>query len=249
MPKRQTKDIPLTPLNRGKLGQLVVSQIKSLIFSEGIQIGEKLPSEREFAEQLKVSRSVVREALNTLEQSGLIEIRRGRGAGAYVVDHLHKPLLSSTVDLMKSGKIDVRQFLEARKAIECFSLRAIAEKITEEDLKKLEVVNGRFLSNLNDGLTSLEANSAFHLALSELSGNPLMTVMLHSLLDLMAEMRFRNPKGASFRKAVCKAHQDIVDAMREKDWDRCELLLAANIDQSRELEMREKRKGSRSKSS
>jgi GntR family transcriptional regulator, transcriptional repressor for pyruvate dehydrogenase complex len=236
--RRQANDIGLTPLNRGKLGQQVVSKIKSLIFSEGIQTGEKLPSERELAEQLQVSRSVVREALNTLEQSGLIEIRRGRGAGAYIVDHLHKPLLSSAVDLMKSGKIDVRQFLEVRKAIECSGIRTAANRITEEDRRQLEVINDRFLETVNDGLAASDANTAFHLALLEFCGNPLMTVILRSLLDLMAEMRFFNPGGAMLLKSVHRAHQKIIDAIREKDWAQCEQLLAANIEQSRDLESR-----------
>jgi GntR family transcriptional regulator, transcriptional repressor for pyruvate dehydrogenase complex len=234
------RDFVLTPLNRGKLGQQVVSEIKSLIFSEGIQTGEKLPSERELAEQLKVSRSVVREALNTLEQSGFIEIRRGKGAGAYIVDHLHKPLLSSAVDLMESGKIDIRQFLEVRKAVECSAIRTAARRITEEDLRQLEAINDRFLGTVNDGLAASDANTAFHLALLDFCGNPLMTVILRSLLDLMAEMRFFNPGGARLLRAVHKAHQKIIDAIREKDWARCEQLLAANIEQSRELKSRTK---------
>jgi DNA-binding FadR family transcriptional regulator len=61
--RRQVRDISLTPLGRGKIGRQVVSQIKSLIFPEDTRIKEKLLSERELAEQKKVSRSVVRGAL------------------------------------------------------------------------------------------------------------------------------------------------------------------------------------------
>ena len=180
----------------------------------------------------------MREALSSLEQSGLIEIRRGRGAGAYVVDHLHKPLLRSTVDLMRSGKIDVQHFLEARKAIELFGLRRLAERITEEDLSRLEAVSAEILKNPDDQLWLAEANSLFHLALAELWGNPLLTMMLHSLLDLMAEMRFYHSRHRAFRKTIYQAHLDIIEAMRQKDWDRCEVLLAANIDQSKEMKSR-----------
>ena len=230
----------LVPLKREKLTELVISQIKNLIFSEGIAVGEKLPSELELANQLKISRSVVREALSSLVQSGLIEIRRGRGAGAYVVNHIHKPLLYSTVDLIRSGRLSVRQFLEARKIIECASLRKVAEKITDEDIDKLEEINNEFLKNIHDGLLSTEITSLFHLTLIELSSNPMMTMMLHSILDLMAEMRFRHPDFVTFRKGVYKAHVAFIEAIRQKDWDRSELLLMADIDLSEALEPRKK---------
>jgi len=135
----------VSPLNRDKLPELVVAQIKELIFSNSIAVGEKLPSERDLAEQFQISRTMVREGLNSLEHSGLVEICRGRSVGAYVVDNLHKPLSDSTVNMMKSGKIDIQHFIDARKAIECYGLRQTIGKITEEDLKKLEGDNDEFL--------------------------------------------------------------------------------------------------------
>jgi GntR family transcriptional regulator, transcriptional repressor for pyruvate dehydrogenase complex len=226
----------LAPLNRGKLTELVAAKIKELIFSERVIEGARLPSERDLAGQLKISRTVVREALGSLEQSGLIEIRRGRTAGAYVVNNLHKPLYHSTVNMMKSGRIGIRQFVEARKAIECFGLRQAAGKVTAEDLNRLDETNNDFLRNPDDPLNSMDANSRFHLILSELAGNPLLTMMLHSLLDLMAERSFGNPVGPRFRKEVHKVHTEIVEAMRQNDWDQAEQLLAKNIDQTNELQ-------------
>jgi GntR family transcriptional repressor for pyruvate dehydrogenase complex len=229
------------PLNREKLTELVSSQIKSFILSCGIQIGQKLPSERTLAEQLKVSRSVVREALRSLQYSGLIEIRRGQTGGSYVVDHLHKPLFNSTFNLIKSGKIDIQHFIEARREIECFGLRMAAEKIREEDINRLQAINEKIIRS-HDAFSLMETNSLFHLTLSELSRNPLITLMVHSLLDLMAEMRFLHFKGSSLRKMVYKMHSNIIEAMRQKDWNRCELALAAHIDKiSKELKLRKQR--------
>jgi GntR family transcriptional repressor for pyruvate dehydrogenase complex len=225
----------VSPLNREKLPELVVEQIKELIFSNSIAVGQKLPPERDLAKQFKISRTMVREGLNSLEHSGLVEIRRGRSAGAYVVDNLHKPLYHSTVNMIKSGKIGVQEFMGARKAIECYGLREAAGRIADGDLKRLDAINDDFLRTSDDGLEAMDNNSRFHLALSELSGNQLLTMMLRSLLDLMAERRFQNVKGLSFRKDVHKAHAAIVEAMRKKDWDLAEQLLANNIGQTKEL--------------
>jgi DNA-binding FadR family transcriptional regulator len=100
---------PFTPVRQGNLAELVVSQIKSLIFSKGIDVGQKLPPERDLAEQLNISRSAGGEALRWLEHTGFIEIRRGRAAGAYVVDHLYKKFYHSTTDLLRSGKIEIQR--------------------------------------------------------------------------------------------------------------------------------------------
>jgi len=225
----------VSPLNRDKLPELVVAQIKALIFSNSIAVGEKLPSERDLAEQFQISRTMVREGLNSLEHSGLVEIRRGRSAGAYVVDNLHKPLSDSTVNMMKSGKIDIQHFIDARKAIECYGLRQAIGKITEEDLKRLEGDNEKFRRQYDRRLEAIDANSRFHLTLSELSRNPLLTMMLRSLLDLMAEKDFQNVAGSHFRTKAHKVHVQILEAMRQNNWDLAEHLLTKNIDQTKEL--------------
>jgi GntR family transcriptional repressor for pyruvate dehydrogenase complex len=225
----------VSPLNRDKLPELVVAQIKELIFSNSIAVGDKLPSERDLAEQFKISRTMVREGLNSLEHFGLVEIRRGRSAGAYVVDNLHKPLYHSTIDMIKSGKIGVGEFIGARKAIECYGLRQAIGKITEEGLKRLEGDNEEFRKQYDRRLEAMDANARFHLTLSELSGNPLLTMMLRSLLDLMAEKDFQSVAGSRFRIKAHKVHVQIVAAIRQKDWDLAEHLLAKNIDQTKEL--------------
>jgi DNA-binding FadR family transcriptional regulator len=81
---------PFTPVKQGNLAELVVSQIKNLIFSKGIDIGQRLLPERDLAEQLNISRSAVRESLRSLEDAGFIEIRRGRTTWALIhLSHLH----------------------------------------------------------------------------------------------------------------------------------------------------------------
>ncbi len=229
---------PFTPVKQGNLAELVVSQIKNLIFSKGIDVGQKLPPERELAERLNISRSAVREALRSLEHAGFIEIRRGRAAGAYVVDHLYKPLYDSTTDLLRSGKIEIRQFLEARKAIECFAIRLSLVRAGEEDLRRLEAINDELLK-VRDGVSRLlENNSRFHVALAELSGNHLITMMLQSLMKLMEDMGFNSSEPFTSRKVAHASHAAIVEALRRKDLPVCEERLASNIELSKEMRLR-----------
>ena len=229
---------PFTPVKQGKLTEIFVSQIKDLIFSKGIDVGQKLPPERELAERLNISRSAVREGLSSLEQAGFVEIRRGRAAGAYIVDRLYKPLYDSTTDLLRSGKIEIRQFLEARMAIECLGIRLAAERASEEDLQRLESINDDFVKVRGGVLRLLENNSRFHVALAELSGNHLITMMLQSLMKLMEDMGFKSSEPSRSRKIAHASHTAIIDAIRRKDLPACEESLASNIALSKELRLR-----------
>lgn len=83
-------------------------------------MGQKLPPERDLASRLGVSRVIVREALRSLEQSGLIDIRPGMTGGAFVVYNLHMPLFNVARDLIASGQLSLTDFVGARRAIECF---------------------------------------------------------------------------------------------------------------------------------
>jgi GntR family transcriptional repressor for pyruvate dehydrogenase complex len=227
-----------TPVKQGKLSEFVVSQIKDLIFSKEIDIGQKLPPERELAERLNISRSAMREALSSLEHAGFVEIRTGRAAGAYVVDRLYKPLCDSTSDLLRSGKIEIRQFLEARMAIECFGMRLAVERAGEEDLQGLESINDDLVKAPGRVSRLLESNSRFHVALVELSGNQLITMMLQSLMKLMEDMGFDASEPSRFGRVAHASHADIIDAMRRKDLPACEGRLASNIALSKDLRLR-----------
>src|SRR3990170_4953040 len=72
------------PVNTGRISEEIVEQIKLAIRAGQVRLGDRLPSERDFAEQFGVSRVSVRDALRILETSGLIEIRVGARGGAYV---------------------------------------------------------------------------------------------------------------------------------------------------------------------
>jgi len=229
---------PFTPVKQGRLTEFVVSQIKDLIFSKEIDVGQKLPPERELAGQLNISRSAMREALRSLEHAGFIEIRTGRAAGAYVVDRLYKPLCDSATDLLRSGKIQIRQFLEARTAIECFGIRLAAERASEEDLQRLESINDEFVKLDGPPSELLETNSRFHVALVELSGNHLITMMLQSLMKLMEDMGFNSSEPSRSRKIAHASHAAIVDALRRKDLQACEERLTSNIALSNDLRLR-----------
>jgi GntR family transcriptional regulator, transcriptional repressor for pyruvate dehydrogenase complex len=224
----------LAPIGRARLNEEVVKRIKGLIYSKELKVGERLPAERELAERLEVSRVIVREALRSLEQSGLIEIRPGLKGGAFVVYNLQKPLFDCVYDLFNGGSLTLAHFTEARRAIECFAIRSAAEYATGESIEQLDRINENMVAGL-DREKFVAQNKAFHTTIAQLSGNPLISLMVQALFDLLKRLRPDFLQKDKFIRDTHKRHKAIIDALRRKNVSLCEELMAADVEYTRKL--------------
>ncbi|HEX2966907.1 MAG TPA: FCD domain-containing protein [Syntrophorhabdaceae bacterium] len=234
-----------TPPVRERLIDKVASQIKDFIFSHNIKVGHRLPSERELARQFKVSRMVVSDALRSLERSGLVEIRIGSSGGAFVTYDVYLPLFQTMQDLLKGGRLGVHHFIEARKGIESVGIRLALQKATPKDIAHIRELNQKMIEDLEMGVRQkLRAdNLAFHLAIVQISGNPIITLMIHSLIKLVDAIY---PSISNYRKFIlgqAQRHEAIIQAMEAKNIQRCEELIGLEAESMKEL----KRPGSGSK--
>jgi GntR family transcriptional repressor for pyruvate dehydrogenase complex len=227
----------LNPLKKEKLHEGIVSQIKSLIYSNQLGLGDKLPSERDLADLLKVSRTVVREALRSLDQSGLIEIRPGPAGGPFVASHLHKPLFESTFDLFSEGRLTLEHFFEARQAIECFSLRLAAERASLKDIEQLKLLNRKLLDDRADKTKLRENNMAFHTALADISGNPLIKLMVQSLLELLNIILPKSSQSQEFVKKTYERHETIIEAIKNQAFEQGEKMMVLDTEQTAKLSL------------
>lgn len=225
----------LSPPRKAKLHESIVSQLKGLINSRKLAIDDKLPAERELAGLFSVSRVVVRESIQALEQAGLIEIRTGPAGGAFVVRNLHKPLFDTASDMLHGGELTLHYFYEARRAIECAIIRLALEKAKQKDLKKLREINKRLLAEIEDRGRLRANNSTFHLAIAQIAGNPLLSVMLQSILELLDVVYPRSIQSEEYVKNTYSRHDAIVEALEQKDRVRCDELMAIDTEHTTKL--------------
>lgn len=226
----QTRADLLTPPRREKLHEKIASQVRTLILSDKIGIGQKLPAERDLASQLDVSRVVVREALRSLEQQGLIEIRPGMTGGAFVVDKLHMPLSNIASDLVNSGKLSLSHVVGARKAIECYSIGLAVKNAESGDIEKLHRIDEGFLVDMADKWRFRERHASFHIILAELSGNPLVKLMVQSIFELLNRLRPDTFLSQKFITDTYERHEAILGAMTKKNIRQCEELIAIDVE-------------------
>lgn len=194
------------PVNTDRISQSIIDQIKEAIFQKKLRVGDKLPSERMLMEQFGTSRVTVREALRTLEYSGILEITRGVDGGAFVRDPHTKFVSNFLQDMFSMGNIKVSHLTEARLAIEPSSARLACERIQESFLERIR----QNISAARESLTKKEhvevrlLNLEFHRIVAQASENPVILFMMESMMDIME-------KNVASIRISYETQQDTVD--------------------------------------
>ena len=213
------------------LSNRVAKQLEELILTGTLRSGQRLPSERALAERFGVSRTVIREAVQSLAARGLLETRSGDGtffsgptAGA-VSESLGLLLRSRSEEFLVEHLHEVRKILEVAIAAQA-ALRA-----TPEDISDLE----RILHNMEeaqDSTTWANLDVEFHRRLAAATRNPLFVILLDSIGDLLLEIRYRASRDPD---AVAKAfyhHRNVFQKVRSKDPQAARQAMSAHIDQA-----------------
>src|SRR3972149_4308559 len=127
--------LALKEIKKARVSEDIVAQLKALIASGKLHTGDQLPSERDLAEQFKVSRASVREAIRALESMGLLEARQGHGTYvATSVEALVQPL-AHAIAREENAILDL---FEVRRLLEPQLAALAAERATPQDLEELQ---------------------------------------------------------------------------------------------------------------
>jgi DNA-binding FadR family transcriptional regulator len=219
------------PIPSDRISSVIADQIKEAVFQKKLTPGDKLPSERQLMDQFKTSRVTIREALRSLEQFGILEIRRGMEGGAFIRDPNTKFINNFLQDMFSMGKIKISNFTEARMAVEPFSVKLATERITDEALQKVkqniqEAKECLDKKNKNDArLLELE----FHRLIAQASQNPVIFFMIDSIMDIMENNISSIPLEAKPVERTNQYHEEIYAAVRDRDVQRAQELMLSHI--------------------
>jgi GntR family transcriptional regulator, transcriptional repressor for pyruvate dehydrogenase complex len=176
-----------TPVQTRKTFEEAVEQIAEKVKLGELAVGDRLPSERALAEQMEISRPTLREAVKILQDSGLIDVRRGAGGGMFVVTEIVPPELVARRRDMRIH--EVAQVLEARRVLEprvaqLAAMRAGAEDFdamarTIDDQRVLIEEGAILQEGREDRFLALDVR--FHLALARSTGNEVLVGLVRSV--------------------------------------------------------------------
>jgi GntR family transcriptional repressor for pyruvate dehydrogenase complex len=210
-----------------RLSDKVADMMLDTIVSRRLNVGDRLPSERELGEQLGVSRTVVREAVRALVAKGLIEVRSGSGLRVAAVD---ASMVSESMGLyMLGGQFDFGQVHEVRKMLEVHIAGVAADRANEEDVQGLEDACDRMEAALGDVDRAAELDVEFHRLIADSTQNNLFLVLLDSIGNAQLEIR-RSNIGAGHGAETVRQHRAILSGIAAGDSNRARAAMSKHLD-------------------
>ena len=213
-------------VERRTVAQSIVEQVKELIQQGKLQAGQRLPSERELAEQLKVGRPAVREATSAMLALGIIEIRPGEGA--FIRQDFPQSMLKSVDWSSLVLNQQTSDLFEARSAIEVTAARLAAQRATTEERQALRELVDRMAAaaSLEDFVT---LDLEFHLRLAQASQNVIFADIIDGIQHLMRSSMLRVLQADEMRKLSLQQHYDLCDAIDRGDAAEAEGIMRAHL--------------------
>ena len=201
-------------IRRNKVYEEVAKQIERLILQK-LQPGDKLPSERELAEMLQVSRSSIRDAIRSLELMGLVEPRQG--AGTIVRELSAESLVNPFANALKRRQELVSELLDFRKMLEPPLAARAAAHASPDEVSEMEEILQRQEATLSHGEASIDEDAEFHYSVALASGNSVVLKVLDILMDLLRESRERSLQLKGRPQKSLAGHRRILAAIKRHD--------------------------------
>jgi DNA-binding FadR family transcriptional regulator len=236
---RRRGDGIFAPVSVARASSAIADQIRAAIVGGRLQEGERLPPERELAEQFGVSRVTVRDALRALEAMGLIEVRVGARGGAFVTVPTGAVVGQTMSDMMMMQAISPEDVVEARLILELGTVTLACARATEEDLKRLRELDRTAREALADKTYTRELSWDFHAALADAAHNGALEGLTHSFRSSLSMHPIRTREGARAFERTVEEHHSIYHAIEAGDGAAARREMAHHLLRGTGLERRE----------
>ena len=177
------------PLRTRRVFEEICEQIRRDMAAGVLRPGDKLPAERELAQMFKVSRNAVREALRSLEVTGVVRLQKGVAGGAFILEGDPDLVTRSLRDMFFLGRISLDSLTEARTHVMKMAVTLAAERITPEIVSALEDNNARFekLSRWARLVERAEIGKEFYALIAKATRNEVVVVMVDALTSIVMQ--------------------------------------------------------------
>ena len=221
----------------GHLVRRVVEHIGKLIEDHRLHPGDRLPSEREMAHQLHVSRATIRDAIGYLAAMGVLKIRQG--AGTFVSDGPPE-IGRSSLDLIGVlHGFQPWQMFETRIILERSLAALAAERGENGHLAALAGEVAGMSATCHDPAQYLIHDVRFHRAIASASGNPILAALMETIVTALYENRRETVEGATNLGESADIHREIYQAIRARDAAHAGSLMEQHLRQAEAAQLAE----------
>jgi GntR family transcriptional repressor for pyruvate dehydrogenase complex len=230
-PIRSSTAVVFNTVRPQKSSTLIAEQMLAHVQSGHLNPGDRLPPERQLAEQFGVNRQAVREALSALHMLGIVETRPG--SGSVIVMRLPKTLDAFSEIRRLDEQDNPFEIMEARAVIEPEIVRLAASRASQVQLANIEKAIEEYAAIVQHLKSPPGGDLRIHLALAQASGNAIFTRFIESVLNAADQWlwrRLREEKWDQKRALLyLKHHQEIFDAIRGGDAERAVQAMGSHL--------------------
>ena len=206
-----------SPIRSRKLSDEVYRQLVSLISSGELKPGDKIPSERELAADMGISRQSIREALNRAEVMRLIEVRQGEGS--FILSSVNESLKPPLSLIMEKEVERIFDFLEIRKLVEGWCAEKAAVEATADELENMQEILDKMKKVAAKDKQWEAMDLALHLSFAKATHNVIAVHIMEALKsNFRPFFKFAKSMPSSERIDVLwQHHYEIFSAIKQKD--------------------------------
>jgi GntR family transcriptional repressor for pyruvate dehydrogenase complex len=200
----------LGTVRRVGLTEQLIERLESLVLKGVLSPGEQLPSERQLARLLSVSRPSVRQALKVLQVMGVLEVRHG--SGNYLSEGAEEILKVPPRILVPLRGLTQAELFEVRRAMEAEAAAAAAERATPKDIEAMRIALDGMKANDHDRVAYGTHDLAFHNAIAVASSNRCFIWFLSLANKVLYQALLRRPMPNSMKRSI-EEHENILRAI------------------------------------
>jgi DNA-binding FadR family transcriptional regulator len=211
--------VQFRPIHTRRAFEEICQRIREQLALGVLKPGNKLPPERDLAQQLGVSRNVLREALRTLEMAGVLRLQKGVKGGAFIQEGDTSRMNDVMRDMLSLGTISLRELSEARIQVLDLAVRLACERARQSDFQALEqnIERTELATRQGRMLDRVECSREFYKLLALSTGNKVIAMIMDSVTEI--HMRFVYAKVASSGAAtprLAEKRRQFLSALRSR---------------------------------
>lgn len=205
------------PVRTRRVFEVICDQIRDRISRGELRPGDRLPSEKELAEQFNISRTAVHEAMRSLEVTGLVEVRTGINGGAFIHSGNTSGIKQVVQDMVALGQVSIANVTEARVELMATAIRLACERATPEDLDAIEadIIYHTELFETGGGSRNSKSVIRFYELIALATHNAIIVMMVEALSEIIRGMLAQ--VGPNPRKDIMSVRRKVLLLMRERN--------------------------------
>lgn len=208
------------PSTGDKVYHGILLELNRIVEEDNLRPGDKLPSERELSERLKVGRSSVREALRALELLGLITTRRGEGT--FIEHYRHNKLFDILGYYLLRDRKATKDLTEMRIILELDAVRLACDRASEKYIEIMEKSISDALAKMRCGQSPVEEDFEFHRAIARASRNSVLQRIWIPIVEYSKTIREVSFTSEAAFELMIEHHRGILESIRKRNPDEAE---------------------------